>query len=196
MQPSARGASVVTSGGYVAVEVQLQEMNVMSATLDEIQKQHQAIKTRVRPFSLSHRLGPPLRLHVSAHARRPRSGHCVGAPRNRVHSLAPSLRPFPLAQYEDEIKYLRMQVEAAGGQVQPRMESSSSAVKLEPSGGGALTADILAQRGNASLLDLYASGQEGAAHAPFARRRARPRCRDLSHPASPCVPCASGSARV
>ena len=30
-----------------AVEVQLQEMTVMSATLDEIQKQHQAIKTRV-----------------------------------------------------------------------------------------------------------------------------------------------------
>ena len=49
-QPSARSASVLTRGGCVAVEVQLQEMNVMSATLDEIQKQHQAIKTRVRPF--------------------------------------------------------------------------------------------------------------------------------------------------
>ena len=31
----------------LAVEHQLQEMTVMSATLDEIQKQHQAIKTRV-----------------------------------------------------------------------------------------------------------------------------------------------------
>ena len=66
---------------------------------------------------------------------------------------------LPLAQYEEEIKYLRMQVEAAGGQVQPRMESSSSVIKLEPgSSQGGLTADILAQRGN-SLLDLYASGQ-------------------------------------
>ena len=40
----------------VAVEVQLQEMTVMSATLDEIQKQHQAIKTRVRSLCAANEL--------------------------------------------------------------------------------------------------------------------------------------------
>lgn len=42
----------------MAVEVQLQEMTVMSATLDEIQKQHQAIKTRVRPVFPQPALAP------------------------------------------------------------------------------------------------------------------------------------------
>ncbi len=44
----------------MAVEVQLQEMTVMSATLDEIQKQHQAIKTRVRPAFPQSALAPAL----------------------------------------------------------------------------------------------------------------------------------------
>ena len=97
VQPSARGASVVTSGGYVAVEVQLQEMNVMSATLDEIQKQHQAIKTRVRPFSLCHVWDRPC-VCTSAPALGARALGTVSEPHViHVHSLAPSLRPFPLA---------------------------------------------------------------------------------------------------
>ena len=149
----------------MAVEVQLQEMTVMSATLDEIQKQHQAIKTRVRPalpqpalapaflYALQHACSLHTSTRVLPASRPPR-------PRGAPHNSVPHHLPFlPLAQYEEEIKYLRMQVEAAGGQVQPRMESSSSVIKLEPgSSQGALTADILAQRGN-SLLDLYASGQ-------------------------------------
>lgn len=60
-------------------------------------------------------------------------------------------------QYEEEIKYLRMQIEAAGGQVQPRKESGS-VLKIEAGAGGALAADFLGQRGNPSLLDLYAGG--------------------------------------
>lgn len=163
--PPAQGAGGVTRCDWVAVEVQLQEMTVMSATLDEIQKQHQAIKTRVRPALPQPALAPAFlyalqhacSLHTSTRvlpASRP------SRPRGAPHNSVPHHLPFlPLAQYEEEIKYLRMQVEAAGGQVQPRMESSSSVIKLEPgSSQGGLTADILAQRGN-SLLDLYASGQ-------------------------------------
>jgi hypothetical protein len=142
----------------VAVEVQLQEMTVMSATLDEIQKQHQAIKTRVR-LTLPQPALAPAFLYALQHTRVLPSSR-PSRPRGAPHNSVPHHPPFlPLAQYEEEIKYLRMQVEAAGGQVQPRIESSSSVIKLEPgSSQGALTADILAQRGN-SLLDLYASGQ-------------------------------------
>lgn len=115
----------------LAVEHQLQEMTVMSATLDEIQKQHQAIKTRV--FS-------PNNLDGST---------CLSA--------SSELTVDSSGQYEEEIRYLRMAIEAAGGQVQPRKESSS-VLKIEAGAGSALAADLLGHRGNTSLLDLYAGG--------------------------------------
>jgi hypothetical protein len=59
-------------------------------------------------------------------------------------------------QYEEEIKYLKVQIEAAGGQLPARKESSTVPVKTEAPSGGGLSADVLAgARGNA-LLDLYA----------------------------------------
>ena len=59
-----------------------------------------------------------------------------------------------------------MQIEAAGGQVQPRKESGS-VLKIEAGAGGALAADFLGQRGNPSLLDLYAGGIAWGIVSPF-----------------------------
>ena len=52
-------------------------------------------------------------------------------------------------QYEEEIKYLKVQIEAAGGQLPARMDSSSIPIKTEAPSGGGLSADVLAgARGN------------------------------------------------
>jgi hypothetical protein len=80
----------VTSCDWVAVEVQLQEMTVMSATLDEIQKQHQAIKTRVRPAFPQSALAPAVFLHFHIRAcSLPRALHALAEPRITACPIIP-----------------------------------------------------------------------------------------------------------
>ena len=79
-----------------------------------------------------------------------------------VPVYAPADGRAALWQYEEEITYLRAQIEAAGGKVQPRDPAASSvpAKLAEPPGGGisALANGLLAASSGTSLLDLYAGG--------------------------------------